>query len=301
LVLLSRRGAVLESFLFPLTVDHQPLSWLPLLLAGPAYPAFWLSRGGAVLAWGALLCLGLGAIWRVRRARLPISAWGIGLLIAWGLAATVGPYVFLRLTTPPDAPTPVRFAALALPALLLGIGLALAVLPGAGRGLALAAWLLLGVVQWGAELTGPAAQDWRGILGIVAHEAQPGDAFLAFPAFHSGAAAAYYPVPLPVQGGWFVPEGADPTGAAYWFPPGWTWRGFLNPQATHSSDWAGMLSSRLAGAARVWYLAGDNAGQDGTYQPSPAAERALLAAGSHPQQEWHASPLVLRLYSRAAP
>jgi hypothetical protein len=195
----------------------------------------------------------------------------------------------------------VRFAALALPALLLGLGLALAVLPWPLRGGALAAWGVLVAGQWGAELTGPPPQDWRGVLGTVAHEARPGDVFLAFPAFHTAAAAAYYPIPLPVQGGWFVAEGTAPSGAAYWFPPGWHWQGFLHTTATRSTDWAGVLGQRVAGAARVWYLAGDSADQDGTYTPSPAAERALVTAGYRPAQEWHASPLVLRLYDKAVP
>lgn len=300
-VLLGRRGEVLGSFLYPLTVDHQPVSWLPLVLAGPAHPTFWLSRTAAALAWSALILLVVGAVWSARRAGIAIPRQGVALVLAWWLAAAAGPYIFLRLTTPPDGPTPVRFAAFALPALLLGLGFALAVLPGAARGAVLAIWLLLGAAQWGAELTAPPPQDWRGLLGTVAREARPGDAFLAFPAFHAGAAAATYPVPLAVQGGWFVAEGADPAGAAYWFPPGWTWRGFLNVQATRSTDWVGEVRSRVTGAGRVWYLAGDNADLDGTYRPGPAAERALAATGYRPTQEWHTSPLVLRLYDRVAP
>lgn len=136
------------------------------------------------------------------------------------------------------------------------------------------------------------------MLQTMAAQARPGDAWLAFPAFHAGAAAAFYPVPLSPQGGWFTAEGSDPAGAAYWFPPGWRWRGWFDPVAMRSTDWAGQLAGRTAGAGRLWYLAGD--GVDGTYAPSPAAERALRDAGWTPAEEWHTSPLVLRLYVRAA-
>ena len=299
-VLLSRRGEVQNSFQFPLTVDRQPLGWLPVLLAGYARPEFWTARQGQVVAWGALGALAAWGLWRLGRARS--AGWAVGgaLLVAgWGLAATAGPYGFLRLTTPPDGVTPVRFAALAAPALLLGLAALIATLPRPVRLGALLAWLALAGVQWQAEVTGPPKQDWRGMLGTVAAQARPGDVFLAFPAFHAGAGAAYYPVPLPVQGGWFVPLGDDPVGAAYWFPPGWFWRGFLNIQATRSADWAGEIGPRVAGAGRVWYLAGD--GVDGTYKPSPVAEQAITAAGYQPAEEWRASPLVLRLYVRAPP
>jgi hypothetical protein len=159
-------------------------------------------------------------------------------------------------------------------------------------------WLALAAAQWQAEVRAPAQQDWRGVLGTIAAGARPGDAWLAFPAFHAGAAAAYYPVPLPPQGGWFTGAGADPTGAAYWFPPGWQWRAWFDPDATRSTDLAGQLAAHTGGATRLWYLAGD--GVDGTYVPSPAFEQALHTAGWQAAQEWHASPLVLRLYVRAA-
>jgi len=120
---------------------------------------------------------------------------------------------------------------------------------------------------------------------------------LAFPAFHAGAAAAYYSVPMPVRGGWFVGEGADPTGAAYWFPPEWTWREYFATEAHRSVDWADEIETHTSDAARVWYLAGD--GVDGTYPPSPTAERALSALGWRQAGEWKASPLVLRLYSKS--
>jgi hypothetical protein len=104
-------------------------------------------------------------------------------------------------------------------------------------------------------------------------------------------------VPAPVLGGWFVDEGNDPTGAAYWFPTDWQWRGFLAPVAQRSTDWTGEIGARTNTATRVWYLAGD--GVDGTYPPSPSAERGLSALGWKSSQEWDASPLVLRLYTKA--
>jgi hypothetical protein len=162
----------------------------------------------------------------------------------------------------------------------------------------LAMWLLLVAWQWRGELLSPPTQDWRGMLATVRQQAQPGDAVLAFPAFHAAAAAAYYPIPKPVLGGWFVGDGDDPTGAAYWFPPDWYWRGFLNPVAQRSADWTDQIKARTENAQRIWYLAGD--GADGTYPPSPAAEHALTALGWHPSAEWRASPLVLRLYTRSA-
>jgi hypothetical protein len=222
---------------------------------------------------------------------------GLALVAAWLLAATAGPYAFLRLTTPPDAVTPVRFAALAAPALLLGCAALVAALPGPARVGALAAWLVLVGVQWQSEWRSPPKQDWRGVLATIAAQARPGDRLLAFPAFHAGAAAAYYPLPLPVQGGWFVSEGADPAAAAYWFPPGWYWQGFLHTSAYRSADWAREVGTRVAGAGRVWYLAGD--GVDGTYRPSPAVEQALAGAGYRASQEWRASPLVLKLFARS--
>jgi hypothetical protein len=223
---------------------------------------------------------------------------GAALVAAWACAAILGPYGFLRLTTPPDAVDPVRFAALAAPALLLGLAGAGALLPTPARGALLAAWLLLAGVQWRAEISAPPMQDWRGALALIAAQGRAGDAWLAFPAFHAGAAAAYYPTPMPPRGGWFTGAGADPTGAAYWFPPAWQWRGFLDPVAQRSADWAPPIAARTAGATRLWYLAGD--GADGTYPPSPAAERALAAAGWRPASEWRHSPLVLRLYARTA-
>ena len=77
-----------------------------------------------------------------------------------------------------------------------------------------------------------------------------------------------------------VPEGSDPAGAAFWFPPGWQWNGFLNSDAHRSTDWTDEIKARTDGAKHIWYLAGD--GVDGTYPPSPPAERTLAALGWQP-------------------
>jgi mannosyltransferase len=295
--LLTQGHDSLQTSLFPLTVDTQLARWLPALLAGYAHPPFWQAAAGDVLAWGGL---GLAAAWGIRRiGRAGRARYGppLTLLALWGGAALVGPYLFLRVTTPPDALDSVRFAALAAPALLLAVAAGLAAAPAGGRTVGVLAWCAIVAWQWPAEVTAPPTQDWRGLLGIIAREAQAGDAWLAFPAFHAGAASAYYPVPLAVPGGWFTRAGADPTGAAYWFPPGWRWRAWYALGATPTTDWAGALAARTGAAGRLWYLAGD--GADGTYPPSPAAERALAAAGWQPAQTWTASPLVLRLYTRA--
>ncbi|MGI8586546.1 MAG: glycosyltransferase family 39 protein [Chloroflexia bacterium] len=283
---------------FPLTVNTQLLHWVPTLLVGPAHDRFWQSQVGLALVWGLLFGVGVWLAWRAARARELRADARAALLAAWVIAGTVGPYLFLRVTEPPSAWHSINFAAFAVPGVVLVLGGLFASLPERARVVVAACWLALVAVQQQGELTAPPKQDWRGLLARISSEARPGDAWLAFPALHAGAAAAYYPVPIPVLGGWFAADGSDPTGAAYWFHPGWRWRGFLDPQATLSSDWAGEIGSRTAGATRIWYLAGD--GADGTYPPSPAAERALTAAGWHPIGEWHASPLVLRLYAAGA-
>ncbi|HMA36683.1 MAG TPA: hypothetical protein VKY74_19670, partial [Chloroflexia bacterium] len=68
----------------------------------------------------------------------------------------------------------------------------------------------------------------------------------------------------------------------------------LDPVAARSADWPAAIQARVAGAQRLWYLAGD--GVDGTYAPSPRCEAALAALGWRLDQEWRASPLVLRRY-----
>ncbi len=293
-ILFTRGAGSIPSVSFPLTADAQPLGWLPALIAGYAHPEFWQRGMGEWLAWGlagaGLLWAGRG-LWRTKSAR---GTLGAALALVWFGAAIIGPYLFLRRTTPPDAVTPVRFAALAAPPIMLGLGMLAASLNRWGRLLLLSGWLLLSGVQLYREYVAPPKQDWRGVMSIVAREAQPEDVMLAFTAFHAGAAAAYYPIPLPVKGGWFVREGVDPAGAGYWFKPGWRWRGFLDTDAYRSADFRREFKERTNGAYRLWYLAGDNT--DGTYPPSPAAERTLLSLGWRLSQEWSASPLVLKLY-----
>ncbi len=288
------RDVVGATYLFPASLDTQPVRWLPSLLMGYAHGAFWQSPAGVWAAWLVLCLAGAWGVWRLARKRAVGARTGVALALAWGVAAIVGPYLFLRITTPPNDVDPVRFAALAVPALLLGLGAAISTLPAPVRVPVLAAWLVMAGVQWQAEYTSPTTQDWRGVMGAVAARSQPGDVMLAFPAFHAGAAAAYYSVPMPVRGGWFVGEGSDPAGAAYWFHPGWQWRGFLDPVARRSTDWSGELQARTTDARRIWYLAGD--GVDGTYPTSIAAEQALASTGWRSAQEWRASPLVLKLY-----
>ena len=293
---LTNGGKALSPIFFPVSVDTQPVGWVPTLFAGYANESFWQSDVGKWIVWGLLGVLFLWAGWRLSRVRSRRGALAAGLVLAWGVAAIVGPYLFLRLTTPPEAITPVRFAAMAAPALMLGLGALVGSLPALGRALLLGGWLALSGVQLYGEYAAPPKQDWRGIMATVEREALPGDEMLGFTAFHAGAAAAYYSVPVDVKGGWFVGRGEDPAGAAFWFPPEWRWRGFLETDAYSSTDFQGEMQRRIEGAQRLWYLAGD--GTDGTYKPSPAAERALSALGWQPTQEWRASPLVLRLYVR---
>jgi hypothetical protein len=300
-ILLSRgRDSLGLLISFPLTLDWQPFKWLTVLAAGYGYPLFWQWGYGQTLI---PLLLGLIAVWIIRPRPGPGSE-GQGpaaaLLAGWGLAAILGPYLFLRVTYPPGAIDPARFAALAAPALLIALGAVVASFPAPVRVLAITGWLIFAGFQWRAELMSPPTQDWRGILGQVAAGAQQGDVFLAFPALHAGAAASYYQLPgqMAVQGGWFIPgQGGDPD-TAYWFPAGWRWRGFFDTHADRSSDWAGQLRERTGNARRLWYLAGDNT--DGTYPRFPNAEQELPAEGWHLDHEWHTSPLVLRLYTRAA-
>jgi hypothetical protein len=283
-------------YFFPLTLDAQAFRWVPVLAAGYGHLDFWQYGWGYWLVWGALVGGAICGAWYLFRTRDGNSALGMALLAGWLVAAIVGPYLFLRITTPPDGVEPVRFGSMAAPALLIGMGGVVALMRPAWRVPVLALWLLVAGWQWRVELLSPPPQDWRGILAIVRQEGRAGDVVLAFPAFHAGAAAAYYPVPAPVRGGWFVGEGSDPTGAAYWFPPEWKWRGFLDPVARRSLDWVGEMKARTGDAGRVWYLAGD--GVDGTYPPSPIAERTLSSLGWRQTGEWKASPLVLRLYTR---
>ena len=294
--LLAEGGRALQQVFYLPSLDAQPLGWLPTLLAGYSHDGFWLSWLGKLLAWGGVAGAFLWGIRRLWRARLSRIWVGIALVLGWGLAATAGPYLFLRLTTPPDAITPPRFAAMAAPALLLGLGALLGALPRVGRAVLLLGWLVASSVQLYGEYTAPPRQDWRGIMGVVAREGLAGDAMLAFTAFHAGAAAAYYPVPVAPEGGWFAAEGGVMGEAAYWLRPGWRWRGFLDTDAYRSADFGGEIEKRIGGAQRLWYLAGD--GTDGTYPPGPGAERALDQAGFEVVQEWRASPLVLRLLTR---
>ncbi len=319
--LFANGGQALGIVFFPLTLDSQAFHWVPVLMAGYAHAPFWQSGWGALVAWCALALCAAWAIWRLygmrnvefgmrnndrsRRSefRIPNStfriqraALGIVLIVGWFVAAITGPYLFLRITSPPGSVDPVRFATMAVPALLVGLAAMVAFVRPAWRVVLLAGWLLLVAWQWRAELLSPPTQDWRGILATVRQQAQPGDVVLAFPAFHAAAATAYYPANAPVQGGWFVAEGSDPAGAAFWFPPGWQWNGFLNSDAHRSTDWTDEIKARTDGAKRIWYLAGD--GVDGTYPPSPTAERTLAALGWQPAGEWRDSPLVLTLYTR---
>jgi 4-amino-4-deoxy-L-arabinose transferase-like glycosyltransferase len=283
---------------WPLTLNSQPIQWTITLLAGYANPLFWHSDATIMLGWAILIVLiGSGLILIVRsRAYRRLEM--LTLVACWAFAGILGPFVFLRTNEPPNAIHAVVFATMAVPGLLLTLAALLSALPPAVRWLALGAWLLLAGVQWGAEVTGPQTQDWRGILSPIAQNAKQGDALLAFTAFHAGAAAAYYPIPIPVEGGWFVGEGSDPTGAAYWFPPTWRWRGFLDPVAHRGTDWAGEFQARTPGATRLWYLVGD--GTEGTYPRSAAAEQALAQAGWRVAGEWRAHPFVLMLYQRAS-
>jgi len=296
--LFANGGQALGIVLFPLTLDGQAVHWVPVLAAGYANALVWQSGWGVWATWTALALATGWAVWRLYLARDGRSAGGLVVILGWLAAAMVGPYLFLRITAPPGAIDPVRFATMATPALLVGLGAVVALVRPVWRVPLLALWLLLIAWQWRGELLSPSTQDWRGILTTVRQQAQPGDVVLAFPAFHAAAAAAYYPVPAPVSGGWFVADGSDPTGAAYWFPPDWYWRGFLNPVAHPSADWIDQIKAHIGDAQRIWYLTGD--GVDGTYSPSPAAERALTALGWQPAGEWRESPLVLRLYTRPA-
>lgn len=284
-------------YFLPLTVDAQAIKWVPVLVAGYADQDFWQHDWGAWLVLGALVGGAIWAVWYLFKSRDRNSAVGMALLVGWFVAAIVGPYLFLRITTPPDGIDPVRFGTMAVPALLLGLGGVIAMMRPTWRVVLLALWLLVAAWQWRAELASSPFQDWRGILATVRQEGKPGDVMLAFPALHAGAAAAYYPVPAPVRGGWFVGEGSDPAGAAYWFPPSWMWRGHFDPESQRSTDWPAQIMARTGDAQRIWYLAGD--GIDGTYPPSPAAERGLASLGWRQAGEWKASPLVLKLYTKA--
>jgi uncharacterized membrane protein len=295
--LFGNGGQALGIVFFPLTLDGQAFHWVPVLTAGYAHAPVWQSGWGAWVTWSALALAAGWATWSLYRARDGQSAGGLVLVLGWLAAAIIGPYLFLRITTPPGSIDPVRFASMAAPALLVGLAAVVALVRPALRIPLLAVWLLLVAWQWRDELSAPATQDWRGILATMRQQAQPGDVVLAFPAFHAAAAASYYPIPEPVLGGWFTVDGDDPTGGAYWFPPNWYWRGFLNPVAHRSADWTDEITARAGAAHRIWYLAGD--GADGTYPPSPAAERALAALGYHPAEEWRASPLVLKLYTKS--
>ncbi|MDQ3705602.1 MAG: glycosyltransferase family 39 protein [Chloroflexota bacterium] len=297
-VLLTYGRDALGMVTFPLSVDQQLASWVPVLLVGYARPDFWVFGLGFKLAWTLIALACLWSIWPLRRRDKRGDRAGAVLVAGWGVVAMICPYLFLRWTTPPDVVDPVRFAALAAPALMLGLGTWIASLPTAARIVALGLWLILAAAQWQAELSLPPKQDWRGVMATVASQAAPGDVLLAFPAFHAGAAAAYYPVPLDVQGGWFVPGCGDvrSDSAAYWFRQEWRWRGFFDRSATCTFDVRGELEKRTVGVERIWYLAGD--GADGTYPPGPAAERALEDMGWWQVQQWSASPLVLHLYAR---
>src|SRR5207248_3611756 len=111
----------------------------------------------------------------------------------WAVAAIALPYLFHNVTTPGNGEFPVRFGAMAAPALLLGLAGLVAVLPARVRLLSAIGWLVVAGAQWQAELNAPPRQDWRGLLSTIAAAARPDDAILAFPAFHAGAAATYYP------------------------------------------------------------------------------------------------------------
>jgi hypothetical protein len=297
-VLLIEGRDVLGTPLFPVTVDQQLQGWLPVLLVGYQHSQVWQTPPISDALWLGLIVAALGGSIILVRKRAAGAGASLALVAAWAVSAFVGPYLFLRLTTPADAADPVRFAALAAPALLICLGALLAAIPTPLRAFLLVGWIAMSGVQWWAEATGPQTQDWRGILSPIAQNAKAGDALLAFTAFHAGAAAAYYSIPVPVEGGWFVGEGSDPTGAAYWFPPAWRWRGFLDSMAHRSTDWAGEFQARTQGATRLWYLVGD--GTDGTYPRSGAAEQALAQAGWRAAGEWQAHPFLLILYQRAS-
>jgi 4-amino-4-deoxy-L-arabinose transferase-like glycosyltransferase len=289
-------GESLRQVYYAPTLDEQPLGWLPVLISGYANGGVWGSRWTWLLVWGLLAAGALWAAWRLKQRGNRREGVATFLVLGWGLAAMLGPYLFLRATTPPDAVTPVRFATIAVPALLLGLGALITSLPRLVRTVLIGAWLVMAGVQLYGAYAAPARQDWRGMLGIVKQEARTNDSFLAFTVFHTGAAAAYYPVPRHPEGGWFITEGGVTGEAAYWLPAGWQFRGFLSTRAYRNDDFRGELSQRVGTAERVWYLAGDNS--DGTYPPGPGAERALAEMGWRVEREWRASPLVLRLYVR---
>jgi hypothetical protein len=282
--------------IFPLFWDGYPIAWIPQLLVGFPHTGFWQSQRVLLVIWAVFITGAVWLAWRVARARSAGNISALGVFLC-GLFAVVGPYVAMRITTPPPGAYDwVRFTAFAAPALLLSLAGLAALLRPILRVLAVCAWLVMAGFQWQSEIASPPTQDWRGVLSTVSAGAKEGDAFLAFTAFHAGAAASYYSVPLQVEGGWFTGDGNDPTGAAYWFPPDWQWRGFLNPVTRRSTDWQAEITARTTGATRLWYLAGD--GADGTYPPGPAFERALSTLGWHLQQEWRFSPLLLKLYTR---
>ena len=66
--------------------------------------------------------------------------------------------------------------------------------------------------------------------------------------------------------------------------------------AVRDEELSAELLERAARGERLWYLAGD--GTDGTYPPSPYAERVLTTAGWHEARVWNHSPLVLKLYEK---
>ena len=85
-----------------------------------------------------------------------------------GLFAIAGPYVAMRITTPPPGAYDwVRFTAFAAPALLLALAGLLALMHPLLRVLAVSAWLVMAGYQWKSEISSPPAQDWRGVLSTV--------------------------------------------------------------------------------------------------------------------------------------
>jgi hypothetical protein len=301
-MLMTRSGGQMNVFMFPLTWDYQPLNWVPTLLVGYANREFWQhypgqSDEGVWWVWSALTVASLWITWRLGKRLSAGKVASLMMVCGWAVVATFGPYIFLRLTTPPGAVDPVRFATFAAPALLIGLGAVIGSLAAPLRFLMVAGWLALAGAQWRAEVSAPPIQDWRAMLSKVAEGARPGDAFLAFPSLHAGAAAAYYApnLPMPVSGGWIVPAEVAGSDLAYWFPVEWQYAGFYNRHAYRSTDWQREIATRTDGALRIWYLAGDGE-RDGTYPRSQTLEAVFLQVGWRQSGEWRASPLVLKLY-----
>jgi 4-amino-4-deoxy-L-arabinose transferase-like glycosyltransferase len=272
--------------------------------------------GGLVLGGAAALPL-LG-----HRPKQGWIAAGIGLAAVFAIPGTwrtfvnrrsvaIGLYTVIMVAGPVavlllrSAEVSGRYYAWAAPPLMVLGGMVVATAPrkiGAVAGTMVLAGLLMSTLyQFDRQLN----EDWRGLMGVIAEERQPGDSILCFPEHNCVVAVDFYlPEDMRVRGG-FLEFDMDAgvlgtffrTGKDEWFGYRKGFENILDARRLSGAELEGRLERDLAESERVWLVAGLEG--LGHY---PRAEEVEAALRPHwTVEEVHElDVLVLKLYVRRA-